>query len=301
MQQEQADKITIQNILNTDIADIKSILDRGEVNRVYLVKQKTKTTVFRLNDIAELARFKKEVWCSEEATKKGIPGAQVIDIGVRNNIAYMILEFIPGLNGNDITGDKSKIWFDLGLLASKIHSIGTEGFGEDMIYPGQFMDTWERYVKYNVTSLNNEDKLLKMHVLNPDDSARLREEFSNLLEKQFRIGLTHGDLSLANVITKNEEISLIDWGSAESTVVPHFEIIGILEDSLSESDPLFSIFLKGYGIEQKEYIEMKPDIVALTLLRAVDKLRWAIDRSPDNVEEMSGKVTKLLSSQLKKN
>jgi hypothetical protein len=48
-----------------------------------------------------------------------------------------------------------------------------------------------------------------------------------------------------------------------------------------ENDPddaAIQSFLDGYGISQSEFEQMRPTLQSLLLLRAFDKLRWAIDR-----------------------
>jgi len=295
MNQIQIDYNTIKLILNKKVISIKPILNKGDVNRVYIVKTGRKIIVIRLNEACEIQRFKKERWCIGKASEIGIPTTRVIGIGTINNTAFMILNFISGLNGKKISENKPQIWYKIGAYAKKIHSIKTGGFGEKITSPGHFNDSWEKFVKYNIESLNKEDKILSMGVINNSESEKLRRHFKSLLEKQFNFGLTHGDLSLANVIVQGDNVTLIDWGSAESTVVPHFEIISIFENSLQEDDPLFKNFISGYGMSPKDYENMKPDITSLTLLKAVDKLRWAMDQKPEMIEKFSARVRKLVS------
>ena len=57
---------------------------------------------------------------------------------------------------------------------------------------------------------------------------------------------------------------------------------------MSENNPDNSeieAFLEGYGIESVEYQEMLPDLKSLLLLRAFDKLRWAIDWKITDLDE----------------
>ncbi len=290
-----SDEGTIKKILNGNITSIKPVLNKGDVNRVYVVTTDKETVVLRLNEAGELQRFKKEEWCLTKVSEIGIRSPQVLSTGVLDSIAYMVLNFIPGLNGEEIAENKSYIWHELGVYAKKIHSIQVQGFGERFIN-GRFSDFWKRYVRYNIESLNDDDKLLEMGVISKTDSEDLKHSFSVLLDRKFNFGLTHGDLSLANIIVEGEKITLIDWGSAELTVVPHYEIIGIFEDSLKENDPLFEDFLTGYGMTYEELDTTKQDIDSLVLLRSVDKLRWAIDKKPDMIGEFSDKVKGLVQS-----
>lgn len=295
MSQQKADNNIIHKIYQNNIKTITPILNKGEVNRIYIIEATDKKMIARINDKSEIERFRKEQWCMSKVSELGIPSPRILDVGVIEDVAYMLLEYIPGLNGKEIIKNEGYIWKTLGVYAKKIHTVGTKGFGEGMIKEGEFNDKWERYLKYNIDSLNSPDKLLTMQVLTEEQSQELQRRFQALQQKQFRFGLTHNDLALANIIVEGDKINLIDWGSAESTIVPHFEIIGILEDSLKETDSFFKDFLTGYNLSMKEFEEMKEDIISLTILRAVDKLRWAIDRKPELIDKSSQRVKELAS------
>lgn len=288
------DNATINQLFNDKSVVVTPIIGRGDVNRVYIVKHENGQFIVRLNSVNELNRFKKEAWCLEEALKQNIPSPRLIDIGVKNDTAYMILSFIVGKNGSDIREKKGNTWQEIGSYAKKINSISTRGFGERMTSTGDFDDSWERYLTYNIQSLNNNDKLLQLGVLTKERLWLVKERFISLKDKQFHFGLIHGDLSLENVIVENDKVTLIDWGVAESTIVPHMEIIDLLQNQMSDTDIFFDSFLLGYGMDVNEYKLLKPDIETLTLLRAIDKLRWAIDRKQDKIEEFSQRVKLLI-------
>ena len=101
-----------------------------------------------------------------------------------------------------------------------------------------------------------------------------------------RFGLCHADLSLRNALVDEGDTPwLIDWGSAAVHVVPHYDINEILHGSRPAPDVLAAL-LDGYGLSRTEYEAMTPDLLALSALRQVDTLRWAIDRKPDMIGEM---------------
>ena len=54
-------------------------------------------------------------------------------------------------------------------------------------------------------------------------------------------------------------------------------------------------FLDGYGMNLDEYRAIKPEIQILSLLQAIDKLRWAIDRNQEKIEEFSTRVRSLVA------
>lgn len=63
-------------------------------------------------------------------------------------------------------------------------------------------------------------------------------------------------------------------------MVPHHDFAVILEDSLDRDGPEFAALLGGYGMAFAEFQEIEREIMAVWLLRAVDKVRWAQDRAP---------------------
>lgn len=292
------DNDTIKQLFDNKPIIITQIIGHGEVNRVYVVKQDDRQIILRLNSKEELARFNKEAWCLKMALKKGIPSPHLIDLGIKNNTAYMMLSFIVGENGKDTTEDKEKIWDTIGTYAKRIHLIPTHGFGENMATKGNFSDTWERYLSYSINSLNTSDKLLLFGVVTEEQSEHIKEMFLKLREKTFNFALVHGDLSLENVIVRDNDVALIDWGVAESTIVPHMEIIDLLQNQMSDKNPLFDNFLQGYGMKREEHSStIKPEIDTLTLLQAIDKLRWAIDKKPNQIDEFSLRVQFLIEKQ----
>lgn len=52
-------------------------------------------------------------------------------------------------------------------------------------------------------------------------------------------------------------------------------------------DAAIQSFLDGYGISQSEFEQMRPTLQSLLLLRAFDKLRWAIDCGIEGLESFT--------------
>jgi fructosamine-3-kinase len=283
------DTALISEILDQKVTKVNPILHAGHVNRVYLVECSQEKFVVRLNNQRELARFEKEVWCIEEGRKVGVPGPQVIGHGLQSDSAYMVLNYLDGLNSTDIHDDLEKVWNTVGMYTQRIHTIQVDGFGEDMIEPGRFVDTWERYLHYNIESLNKHDYLLEHEFITYEQSGLLKSEFSRLLDTKFHFGLLHGDLSLDNIII-SDQIYLFDWGVAQASIIPHLEFVNLIENNLNPKSRLFEYFLRGYALSKEDYIKMEKDIRTLGLLQAVDKLRFAIDRKPEKIAQMVEKV-----------
>ncbi|AZN41044.1 phosphotransferase family protein [Paenibacillus albus] len=270
------------------------IIGKGFVNQVFVVETNTRKVVVRMNERDTYPSYVKEQWCMEQAAAVGIPGSEVLSIGVINETAYMILSFVDGDNGLDSTAPSTDIWRQLGKYAKLIHSIPVKGYGENLIDPvhGEFHSpahpgsdgSWLGYVQYNINSLTEHDQLIGLGVLTLQKSQRVRELFENMKRESFRFGLTHGDLSLKNtIINQAGQVIVIDWGNAEVRPVPHGDMNSVLHNQILDGIPNpeeFEAFLDGYGLTGDHLTAMRP----MLLLKAFDTLRWAIDRRPDLVE-----------------
>ncbi|WP_308634900.1 phosphotransferase family protein [Paenibacillus silvisoli] len=283
--------------LREPITESYPIVGKGMVNQVCVVATERRKVVVRMNDEAAYTRFEKEKWCIERAAAAGIPVPEVLTVGTVEDSSYMIQTFIEGDNGLDSEVPESHIWRQLGGYARRFHAIEVSGFGEELVDParGVFRSpphpgsdgSWLGYVQYNINSLTERDKLIELGVLTAETSERVRAIFERLKQQSFRFGLIHNDLSLKNTIVDPAgQAIVIDWENAEVSVVPHEDLIEIMKCQMLGGSPDsdgFQAFLDGYGYAEKEL-----DVTwELLLLRAFDKLRWAIDRSPDLVESFA--------------
>jgi aminoglycoside phosphotransferase (APT) family kinase protein len=277
---------------------VTPLVGKGDVNRIFIVRAGDTQVAVRLNDDETAVQdYAKEQWCIEQAAAKGVPGPQVLAIGKRGATAYMLQTFVIGDHGEDSQIDRTTIWRELGKYARLIHSIAVIGFGENLVDArrGEFMapkhpnfdGTWSGFITYNVESLTESDELLKLGALTRPQSQSLRKQFEKLRDRTFRFGLNHGDLAVRNtVVGRVGQVSLLDWGSAEVHIVPHWDLIEILSCAAESHDPDragLQAFLDGYEMSWPEFIQMQPELAVLTALRACDKLRWAIDRHPPSI------------------
>lgn len=79
------------------------------------------------------------------------------------------------------------------------------------------------------------------------------------------------------------------WCLAQAAhIVPHFDLINLLMYHRHWNSPDaagLQAFLEGYGLTAADTAAILPELESLLLLRAFDKLRWAIDRSPDDIPD----------------
>ncbi len=273
------------SFLNDANIRVLPISGKGSVNKVFIVEAPNTKLVVRIGDQNEsLQEYRKEVWCIDKAAVRGVPVPPVLDVGVIEEHAYMIQAYCSGDEGRDSKFPRSRIWHQLGRYARLIHSVEVAGFGLTLqdLTEGNSRESWLEYLNYNIESLNENDELIKLKVVTQSQSRVIRAIFEDLKRKAFSFGLNHGDLSLKNVIVdESGKVTLLDWGSAEAGIVPHHEIIQMLKMNMLENDPdgaAIQSFLDGYGISQSEFEQTGSTLESLLLLRAFDKLRWAIDR-----------------------
>jgi aminoglycoside phosphotransferase (APT) family kinase protein len=289
-----ASRIT-SSLLNEPLVEVMPLIDKGSVNKVFIVEAVNHKVVVRMSDRVEaFDEYTKEAWCIEHAAARGVPVPSVISMGRCEGNAYVIQEYIAGDEGRDSPAPKSGIWRELGRYAKLIHSIGVKGFGLSLseITQGDAGKSWLRYLQYNIESLSEDDPLIKLKVLTRPQSKVIKAVFAGLKGREFTFGLNHGDISLKNTIVDlHGRVSLLDWGSGEGSIVPHHDLIQMLKMNMLEGDPggeEIRAFIDGYGISPTEFERMMPELESLLLLRAFDKLRWAIDC---NVEELDGFVS----------
>jgi len=285
----------VSTLFDAPQIEVTPLIGKGSVNKVFIVKTVSRQVVIRMSERDEaFNEYAKEAWCIEQAATRGVPVPSVISVGRCEGNAYIVQSYIAGDEGRDSPAQKSGIWRELGRYARLIHSIGVPGFGLTLpeITRGDARKSWLRYVDYNIASLAEDDPLITLGVLTRPQSRVVKGLFADLRDREFAFGLNHGDISLKNtIIDVRGRVHLLDWGSAEASIVPHHDLIQLLKMNMLEGDPddeQILAFLDGYGISRGAYERMMPVLESLLVLRAFDKLRWALEW---NVEGLEGFVS----------
>jgi aminoglycoside phosphotransferase (APT) family kinase protein len=269
---------------NEPVVEVSPLVGKGSVNQVFIVTTGQTKVVVRLSERREaFAEYEKEAWCIERAARRGVSVPVVLKVGRWAEHAYMIQPYIAGHEGRDTTQPRAYLWRELGRYARLIHGIEVAGFGLALsdLTDGDARTAWLKYLDYNIESLTADDELLKLNVLTGAQAKLIRSIFTGLKERAFSFGLNHGDLSLKNVIVEADgKVCLLDWGSAEAGIVPHLDLIQLLKMNMLENDPTVAElqeFVAGYGLAQVEFARLLPELESMLLLRAFDKLRWALE------------------------
>lgn len=287
------------HVLQEPVTEAAPRVGKGIVNRIYVVTAGPRCVVVRMNPEEDIGRtlqdYTKEAWCIAQAAQAGIRGPEVLAVGRTEATAYMVQSCIPGENGTDSALDPDVLWRTLGEYAKRIHALPVTGFGEILtdaekgVFGGSFTEDWRAFVDYNLSSLTDDDPLLRLGVLTNAQREPVRTVFEELRDKAFTIGLNHGDLTIRNVVvTPDCTVHLLDWGSASADIVPHSDFMGILWYYEPKAQA-WAAFLEGYGMSAETFALLKPELDSLYLLKSFDLVRWAIDRHPSALPE---KVTR---------
>jgi Ser/Thr protein kinase RdoA (MazF antagonist) len=270
-------------------------IGQGSNNKNFLVETANARAVVKLSHEHRRHRalrdYQKEKWCIEQSSALGVPGPSVLSVGEAGGNAFMIETFVEGVNGKSIEGDRTAIWRKLGEYARLTHSIKVTGWGEDFFddRPGGQQASWQKFLTYNIESLTDDDPLIDLGVLTRQRSPVARRLLEELRDRTFQFGLNHGDLAVWNTLVEpSGTINLLDWGSAEAHIIPHFDLLYVIRQHLRDGTPTIedmAAFRQGYGLSHEEHERLKPELDRLFLLIRFDKLRWAIDRNPSRVEE----------------
>lgn len=302
-----ASRVT-SSLLNEPLVEVIPLVGKGSVNKVFIVEAGNHKVVIRMSDRGEaLDEYTKEAWCIEHAAAHGVLVPSVISVGRCEGNAYIIQSYIAGDEGRDSPAPKLGIWRELGKYAKLIHSIGVSGFGLRLseITRGDARKSWLQYLEYNIESLTENDPLIKLKVLTQLQSKLIKDVFANLRGREFTFGLNHGDISLKNtIVDMRDRVNLLDWGSAEAGIVPHHDLIQMLKMNMLKDDPdaeEIRAFLDGYGISPAELERMMPELESLLVLRAFDKLRWAIDWNIEELDRFVSHAREAVSRHLSRN
>jgi aminoglycoside phosphotransferase (APT) family kinase protein len=292
-------------LLNESPVEVTPLIGKGSVNKVFLVETAGHKVVVRMSDRGEAPdEYDKEAWCIERAAARGVQVPSVITVGRCEGHAYIVESFVAGDDGRDSPAPRPGVWQELGRYAGLIHSIPVRGFGLKLseITRGDSRESWLRHLEYNIESLTEDDPLIKLKAFTLPQSKVIRGVLTGLKGREFNFGLNHGDLSLKNTIVDAcGGVTLLDWGSAEAGIVPHHDLIQMLKMNVLEGDPdgeSIQAFLDGYGISPAEFERMTPELEGLSVLRAVDKLRWAIDWRVGELDVFIGQARDAVSRYL---
>ena len=236
----------------------------------------------------------KEHWCAAMARTAGVPTPQSLAVGAFEGRSYQVQAFSPGRPPRP--EDEDRAWAAMGRWARAFHAIPVAGWGPQMSRDGVFQDDWPAHLRYNIEALTPDDSLRELGVLDAGASADLKRRFERLAATPFKLGLSHGDLSMHNILVDEagEPLALIDWGSAGAFPVPHYELNEIIRADRATRGHI-DIFRRAYGLSDAAFTEVMADLPDLAALRDIDTLRWGLAHAPDQLDMLTAYARRALS------
>lgn len=273
------------------------VLDGGNQNHVVRIRGSEHDAVVRFaRDVDRNGDpFDSEAWCLLAAAAVGVPTSTLLARGWLDDTSYLVTEFVPG---DTARPDDLEAWRTVGCCAASLASVDLSEapdalfsrFGRDPV------SAWRAHLVYNRAALAADDRVMRLGVYEPGARGRLRRMIASLGRRRLPQGLVHGDLSARNVI-RGDAYAIIDWGAAQVGPAPWGDLARIhrwrlLADAESPvSDAAWSAVLDGAGIDPAAARRIVDE---LTVLHALDVVRWAVERRPDRLVELVAESTELI-------
>ncbi len=272
---------TIKNIslkeFNLKPSLIEPILDKGVRNKVFKVQINNTDYIFRLNNEKNaLNMFQKEKYCIDKAREANIPTSACHYVGILDEYAYMILNYIEGVNGDDSDLDKKVIFKKLGEYAKTFNSIELSGFGRDIVDSNiGFTQSWNEFYESHIRKIIEYPKLIESGLFTVEQIEIIKTRISEMKDWKYKPHLCHGNLGSNNVvIMPTEEIFIIDWGNGAGNLAPHVDIADII--AWNSTRIYLDDFLIGYGMSQEEFKKIEHEVNNVLIIQLLDVMKWAI-------------------------
>jgi len=282
---------SLKNKFNSEIS-IEKINSYGEVSNIFKILTKDQKYILKTNNLSTYENYLKEKWCSDKCKVMGIETPKIILVDKTQSFAYVVLEYIQGINCIEIKNDnlKNKIYKHLGILSRNISTISPDkNLGDLKNLQDSKKWFYEDYLNYEINQTQNKEDYLDL-TLNQRET--ILKTLYVLKNTSFEFCLCHGDLSLKNAlyIQAENKIILLDFGSAETQPKFYFEImLKWLELNYENSISIenFNSFVHGLiGDSYIEWLNQNKNIIKdLALLYVLDKYRWAHDKSAKDWQE----------------
>ncbi len=246
----------VEHVFNTAPDSVEQIKDKGKNNLVYKTVVSNKPIILRMNNREEtLELYQKEKWCADIVRKAGMLTPEILDVGVLDGYAYSFQEFVEGNQGGETPEDFEKIWFKLGQYSQAINKIPAPDLKID-------------YRKF-IEGLFADDFFIVRNIFSSELSAKIRDRLEETIAWEFSPTLCHGNLRVNNAIFDPAgSMHVIDWETATGNKTPQSELAEIYTWKTGKEN--VAQFVKGYGLNERDLMDMMRDIQTLVLLRVVN-------------------------------
>ena len=275
-----------------------SVLQGGNQNHVVRVNGDGCDLVVRFAKVNDQVAdpFDVEAWCLRAAAAAGIPSSPMVARGWLEGLSYLVVDYVAG---STPAASDPGAWRSIGSFASALAKLDVSDAPESLFSRfGRDLDVaWLAHLDYNRGALSDGDVLVALDVYRPDQRSCLLHLLDSLQQRSLPQGLIHGDMSTRNLLG-GERYTLIDWGAAAVGPVVWGDLERIhrwklLADPESPvSDLAWANVLEGSGLTDAEATTV---VRELTVLQALDVIRWALEVRPDRLNDLIPQSTALLS------
>jgi aminoglycoside phosphotransferase (APT) family kinase protein len=228
----------------------------------------------------KLHDYQKEQWAVKQASQKGVPVAEILEVGCEViPLPYMLQRKLKGLETSHHP-DRHEVLKELGSYAKLIHSIPTCGYGKYFDWSQNTLSknkSWKIYLNDELEVLDRLAFLEKNKILSGREFKKVESDIRQIEKWNLPPRLNHGDLRLKNVITneKGKILALIDWENCLSHMAPYWDFSIALHDLSIDGK---QYFLEGYGIKPKEFQEMTYALRVFNLLNYVPEIKRMVEK-----------------------
>jgi aminoglycoside phosphotransferase (APT) family kinase protein len=265
----------VHDAVGESVLDFEQVVGHGVSNDVYYVTTERGERVLRATKAAEgLSNYRKEAWCMK-ATATLFPGPIVLGMDTTDGWSFMVETRIQGTVASARSENALHVWRRLGEYAARLREVPVEGYGFHLTEQGNgvFRDTWPDIADWYLDFLFDDPLLVELGALGPGQLPRARRLVERIGRWRFDPSLCHGNLSLDNAIIGDDGVvHVIDWGTAEASRGPHFDVADV---ATWETPDVLSEFVAGLGLTSTQWAAIEPDVDALVLRRALDSVKWS--------------------------
>ncbi|MHA7986381.1 phosphotransferase [Rathayibacter sp. CAU 1779] len=273
------------------------VLTGGNENHVVRVSGDGSDVVVRFSKAGARADdpFDVEAWALRELERTGVLSSHLVARGRHAGTSYLVVDYVPGAPAS---ADDLDAWTAIGRFIAALSRIDTSTAPATLFSRfGRDLDAaWDEHLAYNLRSLDDSDPLIALHVYASGDRDRLHDMLTSLRSRHAPQGIVHGDLSTRNVVA-NHEYVIIDWGTAHVGAASWTDLERIRrwmllhdQESVVTADAWAAV-LHGAGVDSSD---VEPILDELTVLHALDIVRWALDVRPDRLDELAAESARLL-------
>jgi aminoglycoside phosphotransferase (APT) family kinase protein len=246
------------------------------------------------NKPTRLQYFMKEQWAVNKARSKGVPAPEILEVA--NDVIglpYMVSRKVAGTDATCHSG-RVAVLHQMGEYAARINSIATSDFGHVFDWSRNRLSrrhTWQNYLIEDFKVHERVETFAKYRMLSAQNLHRLKGSVAKLLALKVTPALSHGDMRLKNVVVdaKGKISAILDWEHATSNLAPCWELAIALHDlGVDEKEA----FLRGYGIEPKDFQEISPMVRVLNMLHYARVVKHAVrDKDSDRVARLKQRLS----------